>query len=162
MPGKWHNSVVKTLFELCENYDSYDKIWDGNKRPIGITVGRSTYYYQPDLYASYWRGGKLDVYEVIDSETEAELVMDLVYSALVPNAETIAMVFSNAEKLERAKLHGKIILSRLCQESLTFEGTSVYYEPLSNLFQHKYFVHIPKRVTSSKDIRRILKRRLEF
>lgn len=161
MPGKWHNAVVKALFELCEEHDSYDKIWDGNKRPIGISVGKNTYYYQPDIYASYWRGGKLDVYEVIDSESEAELLMDIVYSALVPNAETIAMIFSNAQKLERARLHAKIILSRLCQESLTFEGTSVYYEPLIELFQSKYFVHVPKR-TNARSIRNILKKRLDF
>lgn len=162
MPGKWHNAVVSALFQLCEENDSYDKVWDGNKRPIGITVGRTAYYYQPDIYATYWRTRKLDVYEVIDSETEPELVTDLVYAALTPNVETIAMVFSNPEKLERAKVHGKILLSRLCQESMTIEGTSVFYEPLSELFKPKYLVHVPKRLTDVKSIRRILKRKLEF
>ena len=153
---------VKALFELCEDYESYDKVWDGNKRPIGITVGRSTYTYQPDVYASYWRSGKVDVYEVIDSEPDGELVMDLVYAALTPRVETIGMVLADTKKLETAKLHAKIILGRLCEESLTFEGSSVYYEPLSHLFQPKYFVYIPRRIKSSKVVRSVLKRKMEF
>lgn len=162
MPGRWHNAIRDTLFELCETYDPYDKVWDGNKRPIGITVGRTTYYYQPDIYATYERSQKVDVYEVIDSESDGELVMDLVYSALTPRAETIGMVFSDAKKLETAKNHAKIILGRLCQESFTIEGSSVFYEPLSDLYQPKYFVHIPKRMLNRDKIRKSLRRGFEF
>ncbi len=162
MPGKWHNAVRDTLFELCDFYDPYDTVWDGNKRPIGITVGRTTYYYQPDIYATYSRSGKVDVYEVIDSESDGELVMDIVYSALTPRVETIAMVFADTKKLETAKLHAKIILGRLSQEVATFEGDSVFYEPLSYLYKPKYFVHVPKRLTSKDKIGRILKRKMEL
>lgn len=156
MPGKWHNSVVQVLNELCDEWAKngpYKKVCDGNSSPIAVSYKKSTYYYQPDLYAVYQSNEKIDVYEVIDAETEGEAVMDIVYSALTPRINVLSIVCSDESKLEAIKQHARIILNK------TFNDDKKAYK---HMYNPRFFVYLPRSIRSSKVMKKELKRLLEF
>jgi uncharacterized protein YwgA len=156
MAGKWHNTVVQVLRELCDEWVSegiYKKVADGNSDPIPISYKKQTYYYQPDLYGIYSKNDKVDIFEVIDAETEGEAVMDMVYSALTPRVNFLCMICSDQSKLEAIKQHARIILNKIFDEEK---------KSYSRIFRSKYFVYVPRNARSSKAIKRLLRTRLEF
>lgn len=154
MAGRWHKKIVNILKELCQEWvDSglYKKYYDGNSDPIPITYKKSTYYYQPDLYAIYNRTGKVDVYEVIDTESEGEAVMDIVYSALTPRINVLCIVCSDSSKLKAVKKHARIILNKMYDEDK---------KKYVKIFNPKYFVTVPKEVRSWKRVKEELRNQL--
>jgi hypothetical protein len=157
MAGKWHNLIVDILSELCWEWvdqGNYKKVCNGNSEPITVSYKKRSYYYQPDLYAIRPKSEKVDIYEVIDAETEGEAVMDIVYSALTPRASLLNIVCSDSSKLEAIKDHAQIILNKMFDE----DGK----EFASIMFNPQFFVHVPRSMKSRKKIRALLKRKLEF
>ncbi|MEM2742110.1 MAG: hypothetical protein QXJ31_02680 [Candidatus Bathyarchaeia archaeon] len=156
MAGKWHNTVVQVLRELCDEWVKnglYKKVYDGNSDPIPISYRKQTYYYQPDLYAVYSKNEKVDIFEVIDTETEGEAVMDIVYSALTPRINVLCVVCSDNSKLEAIRQHARIILNKIFDEEK---------KSYNHIFRSKYFVYVPRTAKSAQAIKRLLKTQLEF
>lgn len=156
MAGRWHNTVVQVLRELCEENVKtglYSKFCDGNSDPIPVSYKKHTYYYQPDLYAIYQKNEKVDVFEVIDTESEGEAVMDMVYSALTPRVNVLCVVCSDSSKLEAIKLHARIILNKIFKEK---------QKSYASIFNPKYFVYIPRNVKSIKKMKNQLRKQMEF
>jgi hypothetical protein len=155
MAGRWHNTIVQILKELCEEgikSGKYRKVCDGNSEPLAISYKKYTYYYQPDLYLLY-PSGKIDVFEVIDTESEGEAVMDIVYSALTPRIQVISVVCSDESKLEAIKKHARIILNKFFNE----DKKSYAY-----IFNKKYFVYVPRNAKFFKAIKKQLKKELDL
>jgi len=160
LAGTWHNKIVQILMELCEQNVKtgvYKKVCDGNSEPIPVSYKKQTYYYQPDLYAVYKRDEKIDVYEVIDAESEAEAVMDIIYSALTPHINVLCVVCSDDSKLEAIKTHARIILNKIFDDNK---------KPYAHIFRPKYFVHVPRVSRFTKRtivaIKRRVKTEMEF
>jgi hypothetical protein len=154
LAGKWHNEVVKILRELCEQHMKtgyYKKVCDGISDPIPISYKMQTYYYHPDLYSVYKSDEKIDVYEVIDTETDGEIVMDIVSSALTPRINALCVVCSNESKLDDVKKYAKIILNKIFDDNK---------KPYSNIYRPKYFMYIPKDTRFTKKTILSIKRRL--
>ena len=153
MAGRWHNVVVEILRELCDEWKEdgrYKKVCLGNSDPIAVSYRKTTYYYQPDLYGLRPRE-VTDIYEVIDTETEGEAVMDIVYSALVPRVNVLQMVFSEEWKAEAIRDHATILLNRFHDDGKAFQ----------RIYRPKYFVYLPRGTSRSK-MKRTLRRELEF
>jgi hypothetical protein len=147
--------MVQILDELCEENvraGLYKKVYDGNSEPIAVSCKKQTYYYQPDLYAVYQKNEKIDVFEVIDTESEGEAVMDIVYSALTPHINVLCIVCSDDSKLEAIKTHAKIILNKIFDD-----GKKSY----AHIFRPKYFVHLPRDSRFTKKTIVAIKRRLK-
>lgn len=160
MAGTWHNEIVQILRELCEQNVKtglYKKVCDGNSEPIPVSYKKQVYFYQPDLYAVYQRDEKIDVFEVIDAESEGEAVMDIVYSALTPHINVMCVVCSDDSKLEAIKTHARIILNKIFDDNK---------KPYIHIFRPKYFVHVSRDSRFTKKtivaIKRQLKTEMEF
>jgi len=154
LAGKWHNEIVNILRELCEQSAYYKKVYDGISDPIHITYKTETYFYRPDLYAVYKSESahSVDVYEIIDTEPEGEIVMDIVSSALTPRINALCVVCSNDSKLDDVvKKDAKIILNKI------FDDEKKSY---SRIYTPKYFVHIPRDTRFTKKNIASIKRRL--
>ncbi|MDI6820531.1 MAG: hypothetical protein QMC89_06490 [Candidatus Hodarchaeaceae archaeon] len=145
MAGKWHNTIVEILEELCQEWVEqgyYKKVCDGNANPITVSYKKTPYYYQPDLYAIRPKSEKVDIYEVVDTESEGEAVMDIVYSALTPRVNLLLLVCSDGSKLQAIKGHAEIILNKMLDE----DG-----KPFSKkMYSPRYFVHIPREMRNRK------------
>jgi len=155
MAGRWHNMIVQILKELCEERiksRKYKKICDGNSEPLAISYKKYTYYYQPDLYLVYPKKD-IDVFEVIDTESEGEAVMDIVYSALTPGIHCISVVCSDESKLEDIKKHARIILNKFFDEDK---------KSYARIFNKNYFVYVPRNAKSFKAIKKQLKKELDL
>jgi hypothetical protein len=135
----------------------YKKVCDGNSEPIPVSYKKQVYFYQPDLYAVYQRDEKIDVFEVIDAESEGEAVMDIVYSALTPHINVMCVVCSDDSKLEAIKTHARIILNKIFDDNK---------KPYIHIFRPKYFVHVSRDSRFTKKtivaIKRQLKTEMEF
>jgi hypothetical protein len=160
LAGTWHNEIVQILRELCEQNVKtglYKKVCDGNSEPIPVSYKKQVYFYQPDLYAVYQRDEKIDVFEVIDAESEGEAVMDIVYSALTPHINVMCVVCSDDSKLEAIKTHARIILNKIFDDNK---------KPYIHIFRPKYFVHVSRDSRFTKKtivaIKRQLKTEMEF
>ena len=155
LAGKWHNAVIEILSELCGEWEkagTYKKTCRGDSEPIAVSYMKTTYYYQPDLYAVYVkRGQKIDIYEVIDTETEGEAVMDIVYSALA-RTNVLAMICSDESKLNAIRDHAKILLNRLYDEDR---------KKLERIYNPKYFIYLP-RAMPKKRMKKKLRKQLDF
>lgn len=155
MPSEWHEMILEILRDLCQEYvekEKYKKVKDGNIDPLPISYRKHVYLYRPDLYAIWSETEKVDVYEVIDTESEGEAVMDIVYSALTPHIGNLCMVFSDSSSFEKVKKHARIILNKIFTEDR---------EPFLEL-NPRYFVHVPKETKVKKTVRNQLRERLEF
>jgi len=155
LAGAWHNTIIEILEDLCNEWVEkrrYRRVYDGNIDPIPVSYRKQVYLYKPDIYAIVSDTGRIDVFEVLDAESEGEAVMDIVYSALTPNINSLCMVCSEDTKLMLIKKHAQIILNKILDEE---------QEPLlvPNL---RYFVHIPKEERVKRTIKKQLKERLEF
>lgn len=154
MAGKWHKMMVQILRELCEEdikSGVYSKVCDGNSEPIPVTYKKQTYYYQPDLYGVYVKSELVDIYEVIDTESEGEAVMDSVYSALTPRINVLCVVCSNDIKLEAIKKHARIILHKIFTE---------HKKSYAKIYNQKYFVYMPRKTKGYETIKKELKKRM--
>jgi len=155
LAGKWHNMIVEILEDLCNEWvekDKYRRVYDGNVDPIPVSYRKQVYLYKPDLYAIASDTGRVDVFEVIDTESEGEAVMDIIYSALTPNVNGLCMVCSDNSKLEIIKKHAQIILNKIFTED-----QEQFLVPVL-----RYFVHVPKEERVKKTIKKQLKEQLEF
>jgi len=155
LAGRWHNMIVKILEDLCQDWvekGKYKKVYDGNIDPIPVSYKKQVYLYKPDIYAIVSETEKVDVFEVIDTETEGEAVMDIVYSALTPHISNLCMVFSDNSKLETVKRHAQIILNKIFTE----DGKQFLD------LNPRYFVHVPREAKVIKTIKKQLKEQLEF
>lgn len=155
MAGTWHNNIVQILRELCEQNVKtglYKKVCDGNSDPISINYKKQNYFYQPDLYAVYQKTEKIDVFEVIDAESEGEAVMDIVYSALTPHINVLCVVCSDDSKLEAIKTHARIILNKI------FDDNKKSY---ASVFNPKYFIHVPRDSRFTKKTMTAIKKRIK-
>jgi len=156
LAGNWHNRIVQILDELCEENVKagvYKKVYDGNSEPIAVSCKKQTYYYQPDLYAVSPKSEKIDVFEVIDTESEGEAVMDIVYSALTPHINVLCIVCSDDSKLKAIKTHAKIILNKI------FDDNKKSY---AHIFNPKYFVHVSRSSRFTKKSMTAIKRQLRL
>jgi len=155
LAGKWHNMIVEMLEDLCNEWvekGKYRRVYDGNVDPIPISYRKQVYLYKPDLYAIASDTGKVDIFEVIDTESEGEAVMDIIYSALTPNVNGLCMVCSDNSKLEIIKKHAQIILNKIFTED-----KELFLE-----FYPRYFVYVPKETKVKKTVKSLLRERLEF
>jgi len=155
LASEWHNMIVEILKELCQEYvekGKYKKVKDGNIEPIPVSYRKHVYLYRPDLYAIWSKTEEVDVYEVIDTESEGEAVMDIVYSALTPRISNLCMVFSDNTRLETMKKHAQIILSKIFTED---KESFMEFNP-------RYFVYVPKEARVKKTVKNQLRERLEF
>jgi len=155
LAGKWHNMIVKILCHLCQDWvekGKYKKVCNGNIDPLPVTYKKQVYFYQPDLYAIHIDTEKVDVFEVIDTESEGEAVMDLIYSALTPHIGNLCVVCSDNSKLEAIKTHARIILNKIFTENK---------EPFLE-FNPRYFVYVPREARVIRTIKKQLKEQLEF
>lgn len=130
----------------------YKKVCDGNSEPIPVAYKKQVYFYQPDLYGVYKTDEKVDVYEVIDAESEGEAVMDIIYSALTPRINVLCVVCSDDSKLEAIKTHARIILNKI------FDDNKKSY---IRIFRPKYFVHVPRDSRFTKKTRVAIKRQIK-
>jgi hypothetical protein len=156
LAGKWHNEIVEILRGLCQQLVKtryYKKVCDGMSDPIAISYKTQTYYYHPDLYAVYKSESarSVDIYEVIDTEPEGEVVMDIVSSALTPRINAFCVVCSTQSKLDDVKKHAKIILNKI------FDDEQKSY---SRIYTPKYLVLIPKGTPFTKNTITSIKRTL--
>lgn len=115
----------------------YRKVCDGNSDPIPITYKKQTYFYQPDLYAIYPKSELVDVYEVIDTESEGEAVMDI--------------VCSDNSKLDAIKTHARIILNKMFNEDK---------KSYAKIYNPKYFVYMPRKTKGYERIKKELRKRM--
>jgi len=155
LAGTWHNEIVQILRELCEEsvkVGMYKKVCDGNSDPIPVSYKKQIYFYQPDLYGVYMSDEKIDVYEVIDAESEGDAVMDIIYSALTPRINALCVVCSDDSKLEAIKTHARIILNKIFDENK---------KSYIRIFRPKYFIHVPRYSRLTKKTRATMKRQIK-
>ena len=157
-------AFVEIVHQVMMNWESLTRGpmgIPGVPSPAGFSLGsvavdfsqKQTYYYQPDLYAVYSKNEKVDVFEVIDTETEGEAVMDIVYSALTPRINVMCVVCSDNSKLEAIKLHARIILNKMFDEEK---------KAYAHMFNSKYFVYISRTSRSLRVIKKELKKQMDF
>jgi len=161
LAGTWHNKIVQILDELCQEdvkNGIYSKVH--NNKPIDspISYMKQVVWYQPDLYAIRKKEEKIDVFEVIDTQSEGEAVEDMVLSALTPRVSSLCIVCSDSEYLEKIKKKAIVILHKIYDEDK---------KSYASIFNPKYFMHVPKntRFTKPRSVARIksmLRQQLEF
>jgi hypothetical protein len=148
-----HNKVVRAVCELCLKYAPYKKVFaDGigkKYRPIVIHSkplkgGKAeTITYNPDVWAETTKG-TVDVFEVWDTEAEAECVEDVLWFALTKNIGYLHIVCLNKDQEELAWKLDKIVLNSLFDED--GEPLSVHHRIIA-LVPHD-FVKQDKKLTS--------------
>lgn len=156
-----HNRVVRVVYELCQHYSRYKRVFaDGigkKYRPIVILSnplkgGRAeTMTFNPDVWAETAKG-RVDVYEVWDTETQAECVEDALWFALIKNNGYLHIVCLDKDQEDLAKKLDKIVLSSLFDE----DG-----EPLSP--HHRIIAHVSQDlIKQDRKLKSFLYRELEF
>jgi len=156
-----HNRVVRVVYELCQEYSRYKKVFaDGigkKYRPIVILSkpskgGRAeTVTFNPDVWAETAKG-RVDVYEVWDTEFEAECVEDVVWFALTKNNGYLHIVCLDKNQEEVARKLDKIVLNSLFDE----DG-----EPLS--VHHRIIALVPQDlIKQDRKLKSFLYNELEF
>jgi len=160
LAGTWHNKIVQILYELCqEDFKNgiYSKVYNNKAIDSPISYMKQVAWYQPDLYAVHKKEETIDVFEVIDTESEGEAIGDIVLSALTPRIANFCIVCSDSKYLEKIKTNAKVILNKIYDEDKN---------PYASIFNPHYFVHIPKNTRFTKKtsvaIKKMLKQQLEF
>jgi hypothetical protein len=114
-------------------------------------------WYQPDVYAVHKKEEAIDVFEVIDTEKEGEVIGDIVLSALTPHVNSLTIVCSDSKYLEKIKTYAKVILNKIYDED---------QNSYTSIFNPNYFIHIPRNTRFTKKnnlaIKRMLRQQLEF
>jgi len=156
-----HNRVVKVVYELCREYSRYKKVFaDGiGKKYMPIVIhskplkgGRAeTVTFNPDVWAETAKG-MVDVYEVWDTETEAECVEDVLWFALMKNKGYLHIVCLDKDQEEVARKLDKIVLNSLFDE----DG-----KPLSA--HHRIIASVPQDlVKQDRKLKLLLYKKLVF
>ena len=160
MAGTWHNKMVQILDELCQEdvkNGIYSKVYDNKAIDPPLSYMKQVVWYQPDLYAVRKKDEKIDVFEVIDTESEGEAIGDIVLSALTPRISSLCIVCSDFKYLEKLKTNAKVILNKIYNED---------QDSYASIFNPNYFTHIPKNTRFTKKtiakIKKQLKQQLEF
>jgi hypothetical protein len=160
LAGKWHNEIVKILDELCQEdlkNGLYSKVYNNKAIESPVSYNKQVAWYQPDIYAVHKRDETIDVFEVIDTESEGEAIGDVVLSALTPHIRNFCVVCSDSEYLERIKTNAKIILNKIYDEN---------QNSYAFMFNPRYFAYVPKDTQFTQKnistIKRTLKRQFEF
>lgn len=112
------------------------------EKPIPITHFRTTIYYRPDVYGRTTLG-KLDIYEVVYTESEGEVVADIVYSALSENISSLSIICSDKEYTQKIKKLAEIVLNRIHDD----KGKPLL--PPENVLP--YITHVPVSVAQNED-----------
>ena len=152
--------MVQILYELCQEdvkNGIYSKVYDNKVIEPPLSYMKQVVWYQPDVYAVRKKDETIDVFEVIDTETEGEAIGDIVLSALTPRLGYLVIVCSDSKYLEKIKTNAKVILNKIYDEEQKSYGS---------IFNPNYFVHIPKNIRFTKKtslaIKRMLRQQLEF
>jgi hypothetical protein len=160
LAGTWHTKIVQILDELCQEdvkNGIYSKVYKNKAIEPTLSYMKQVVWYQPDLYAVRKKDEKIDVFEVIDTETEGEAIGDIVLSALIPHIADFCIVCSDYKYLEKIKTNAKVILNKIYDEDK---------KPYSSIFNPNYFVHIPRNTRFTQKtiatIKKQLKQQLEF
>lgn len=156
----WHNKIVKILDELCQEdvkNGLYSKVYNNKAIDPPVSYNKQVAWYQPDIYAIHKKEETIDVFEVIDTESEGEAIGDIVLSALTPRIANFCVVCSDSKYLERIKANARVILNKIYDEDKN---------SYASLFNPKYFVYIPKNTRFTQKniatIKKTLKQQFEF
>lgn len=160
MVGTWHKKVVRILEELCQEdvkNGIYSKVYDNKTIDSPISYNKQVVWYQPDIYAVRKEDEAIDIFEVVDTQSEGEAIGDIVLSALTPRALNFCIVCSDSTYLEKIKTYAKVILNKIYNEN---------QNSYAFIFKQKYFAYIPKNTRfTQKDIatiKKTLKQQFEF
>lgn len=157
-----HDRVVQILYGLCKPLykEAYaDHINDSNYRIIPIHSGYKLetpeiYQYRPDLWCKS-RNGKVDIIEVWDTQSKEASGIDILFSALIPDAASLSIVCFDEETRNLARKLSKVIL------------TSIFNQSGEALLSHQevlpYIVLIPKDIQHDVDeVREFLRDKLNL
>ena len=157
-----HDKVIRILYELCKPFyrETYaDHINDPNYKIIPIHSGYKldtpeTYQYRPDLWCRR-KNGKIDIFEVWDSQTKEASEIDILLSALTQDVSSLSIVCFDEESRDLARKLSKVIL------------TSIYNKSGEPLLSHQdvvpWIIMIPHEIRNdSNKTREFLRDKLEL
>ena len=110
-----HDRVIEILYDLCKGYKGYAKVYADhigkeNYKSINILShhkrgAAEVYPFYPDIWCTANRTGKIDIFEVWDSQSEdaKKCVEDVLFSALTPNIYLLYIICFEKEQYELAK-----------------------------------------------------------
>jgi hypothetical protein len=155
----FHGKVVRILYELSINYEWYEKVYADHisedyqpiiiHSPLTRRGDVKTLNYNPDVWAEY-KQGRVDVFEVWDSQSDAECVKDLLMAALTPKIKYLHIICLQKSQEEIAEKLNKIILWSL------YNKFGKYL-----LEENPYIVFVPDNL-DSEGIRNLLMNKLDL
>jgi hypothetical protein len=116
-----HDRVVEILYNLCKTRGPYKAVYADHigvpARSIQIHSPRGGgelkgHSFMPDVWGRL-PNGKVDVLEVWDEQSEAGGVQNLLWTALTPHLNSMAIVCFDQKSVEHAKELTRLILSSI-------------------------------------------------
>lgn len=156
-----HDKIVRVLYELCNEYQLYKKVYadhisqDYKCISILTELSRRTpvkaYAYNPDLWCKYKNG--ISVYEVWDNQAREACVEDILFTALTPNIRDLSIVCIQEFQYELAKELTEVILN-----SLYNEDSELLINPKEKLL----IALIPDNLKNHNELKQHLYKKLKF